>query len=170
MNHIYANSSYQTSDFFFCCCCQHLATSFLQRAYDAQWRGPTACVSYCTFFLGLVLATFQTSSRTHYIGVALCIAGCAIFTALHFTLSYNFSCYTKLALDGDLKDIAKTFCMKPVVSSNGERTGEYVPSGKTGFWVAEAYEEDSEIDDSWTEVIGSIGLGTLNHPSCSLQI
>ena len=60
--------------------------------------------------------------------------------------------------------------MKPVVGSNGERTGEYVPSGKTGFWVAEAYEKDSEIDDSRTEIIGSIGLGTLNHLSCSLQI
>ena len=139
-------------------------------AYDTQLRGTTACASYCTFVLGLVLSTFQTSPRMRLAGVALCVAGCALLVALRFILSYKVSQNTKRVLNSDLKDIAKVYGMKPVVGSNGERTGEYVPSGKSGFWVAEAYETASEIGDCRTEVIGSVGLGTLNfHPICSLH-
>ena len=142
----------------------------MQVAYDTQLRGTTACTSYCAFVLGLALSTLQTSPRIRYMGVALCIAGCALFAALCFTLFCTFSQFAKQVLNGDLKDIAKAYGMKPVVGNNGKETGEYVPGGKSGFWVAEAYEKCSEIGDSGTEIIGSVGLGVLNYPICSLQI
>ena len=142
----------------------------MQGAYDTQLRGTTACASYGTFVLGLVLSTFQTNPRIRLTGVALCVAGCALIAALRFIVFYKVSHNTKRVLNSDLKDITKAYGMKPVVDYNGERTGEYVTSGKSGFWVAEAYEKNSEIGDCRTEVIGTVGLGMLNfHPICSLH-
>ncbi|KAF8801903.1 acyl-CoA N-acyltransferase [Phlegmacium glaucopus] len=132
----------------------------MQVALDSQFWGPTACVSYCTLLLGLSLATFTTNLRIRCIGVALCIAGCALFATMRYIFSSKVTGGINDALNGNLKDIGKTFGMKPVVIHNGERTGEYVPSGTSGFWVAEAYasEKDLEVGDSETEIIGSVGL------------
>jgi len=132
-----------------------LAKSLLGAVYDGQLRGPTACLSYCALVLGLLLATFLTTPRIRYIGIALTIVGCALFASLRYTFSYAASGFIAEALNGDLKNIGKTFGVKPVVGENGEKTGEYVPSGSSGFWVAEVYEKGSEM----TEIIGSIGLG-----------
>ena len=99
----------------------------------------------------------------HYVGIALCISGCALFVTLRYMFSHLISDAIQQVLNGDLKDIGKSFGMKPVVNHNGEETGGYVPSGASGFWVAEAYEKGSEIDDSESKakVIGSIGIGVV---------
>ena len=137
----------------------YLAHSAVKVMYKDQWKGPTACVSYCSLGLGILLATFPTSLRMRHIGIALCITGCALFVALRGIFFYMISNATKQALNGDLKDIGKTFGMDPVVNHNGEKTGEYAPSGSSGFWVAEAYEKGSEIDESKTRIVGSVGIG-----------
>ena len=136
--------------------------------YEAGWKGPTTRVSYCTAVVGLVLTIFPTNPRIRYIGITLSVAGCALFASFRYTFSYSISEMMKPILDDNFKDIGKTFGMKPIVSDRGEKTGEYVPSGKSGFWVAEAYEEGSEVGDFRAEIIGSVGLGMFNCPSRSV--
>ena len=142
--------------------------SVVKAIYKAQWKGPTACVSYCSLGLGILLTSFPTSPRMRYIGIALCISGCALLVALRYIFSYMMSDVTKQALNGDFKDIGKTYGMDPVVDHNGEKTGEYAPSGSSGFWVAEVYEKGSEINESRTKIIGFVGIGILNGPKLPL--
>ena len=130
--------------------------------YNSQFKGPTAFVSLCALVLGPVLLTFMTSPWIRYIGPTFCIAGCVLFGSFRYTFSSRISGIMKQALNGDLKDIGKTFGMTEAVNDKGEKTGEYVPSGKSGFWVAEAYEEGSEVGHFKAEIIGSVGLGMLN--------
>ena len=132
---------------------------------SAQLKGPTACVSYCALSLGILIVTFLTSPWIRYIGIALGISGCALFA----THRYISLAALQKGWEGGLNDISETFEMKPIVGQNGERTGEYVTSGPSGFWVAETYElKGSEIDDSRTKIIGSVGLlGILNCPTIS---
>ena len=134
--------------------------SVVKAIYKAQWKGPTACVSYCSLGLGILLATFPTSPRMRFIGIALCISGCALLVVLRYIFSYMMSDVTKQALNGDFKDIGKTFGMDPV--DNGEKTEEYAPSGSSGFCVAEAYQKGSEINKSRTKIVGFVGIGILN--------
>lgn len=145
----------------------YLAQSPLQQMYSTQLKGPTACVSYCAIILGILLATRLTSEWIRYIGIALSISGFALFTFHRYTSLGNL----QKAWEGGIKDIGKTFEMKPVINPDDERAGEYAPSGISGFWVAEAYElKGSEIDDSRTKIVGSLGLlqiGIFNHHSIS---
>jgi hypothetical protein len=140
----------------------------LKVGYNAQLRGTTAFISCCALILGLILATFVTSTRIRYFGIAFSIAGCALFVGFRYRFTYLALGFLERALNGDLKDIDKTFGMKPVDNHNGESTGEYAPSGTSGFWVAEAYEEGSEIGDSRAEIIGSVGLSMLQSLNLSV--
>ena len=138
----------------------------VQLMYKAGWKGPTTRVSYCIAVLGLVLTIFATNPRIRYIGITLFVASCALFAGFRYTFWYSISEMMKPILNDNLKDIGETFRMKPIISDRGRKTGEYVPSGKSGFWVAEAYEESSDIDDPRTEVIGCVGLCMLRCPGC----
>ncbi|KAF8645817.1 hypothetical protein AX16_007560 [Volvariella volvacea WC 439] len=69
-----------------------------------------------------------------------------------------FGMYARVFVSGDIDNIVEHYGMKEVVSvdEKGERRSEWVPGGRSAFWVVEAVGgEDAG------EIVGCVGLGML---------
>ncbi|PPQ88129.1 hypothetical protein CVT25_004885 [Psilocybe cyanescens] len=124
--------------------------SLWRRAMRAQYRAPLSFFSYSLIICGLLMFTRQTenlpASRT---GILIAVAGAFLFSLHRLLLEFGLKRIVRQNLECDLKDIARHYNL--IKTTSGEH--EYIPYGKSGFWVAEIEGEEHK-----SEIVGTVGL------------
>lgn len=113
----------------------------------SQFTTTSSFVVYALFIAGLVLSV---DPATQKLGAILCLLLVMVFAGSRLFAHYMFSQYVQKIHDGDLANISDVYGMKPAA----EDEENLVPTGPFGFWVAEAYSEESD----YCEIVGFVGL------------
>jgi hypothetical protein len=113
----------------------------------SQFTTMSAFVMYALFIAGLVLSV---DPATQKLGAILCLSLVIVFAGSRLVIHYMFSQFVRKIYNGDLSNISDVYGMKPVA----EDEEDLAPTGPFGFWVAEAYSEESD----YCEIVGFVGL------------
>lgn len=113
----------------------------------SQFTTTSSFVMYALFIAGLVLSV---DPATRKLGAIFCLLLVMVFAGSRLFAHYMFSQYVQRIHDGDLANVSDVYGMKPAA----EDEENLVPTGPFGFWVAEAYSEESD----YCEIVGFVGL------------
>lgn len=113
----------------------------------SQFTTTSAFVMYALFVAGLVLSL---DPATQKLGAILCLLLVMVFVGSRLFMHYMFSHYVRKIYGGDLANISDVYGMKPAA----EDEEDLVSTGPYGFWVAEAFSEESD----YCEIVGYVGL------------
>lgn len=102
---------------------------------------------YALFIAGLVLSM---DPATQTLGAILCLSLVMVFAGSRLFMHYMFSQFVQKVYDGDLANTSEVYGMKPAAGNEED----LVSTGPFGFWVAEAYSEESD----YCEIVGYVGL------------
>lgn len=108
-------------------------------------------LAYALIIAGLVLTTLYTSNLARTLGVLICITSSVYLALLFYHCKRAFRSYYDQCLQDDLADIAQHYRLVAIKSSNNGL--DWVPSGASGFWVAEGVTADGY------DIVGSVALG-----------